>query len=120
MMRLIHDTCFAEKHEGAAQNSLMTGIQTRRPHECTNRTTADELSISKSEPKSSSKRIRSSKYKLTTGSFPEQPDKPISDKRYSEHSSAAVDSGKNFGPLFLHHCSSQAHMFKLFFSCHLI
>lgn len=47
-------------------------------------TAADRPPSSKSQPKSSSKRIRSSIYTLTTGSFPEQGAKQINDKRYSE------------------------------------
>lgn len=47
-------------------------------------TAADRPPSSKSQPKSSSKRIRSSIYTPTTGSFPEQGAKQINDKRYSE------------------------------------
>lgn len=54
-------------------------VHTRHPHNCRNRTAADRLSISKSQLKSSSKRIRSSIYTLAAGSFPEMGAKQITD-----------------------------------------
>lgn len=77
--------------------AMNVGVHTRRPHNCRNSTAADRPSISKSQPKSSSKRIRSSIYTLTTGSFPEQGAKQITDKRYSEPISVSGNSGKTPG-----------------------
>lgn len=53
-------------------------------------TAAHRPSESKSKLKSSSKRITSSKYTLTTGSFPEQGAKQITDNRYAERTTQSV------------------------------
>lgn len=56
----------------------------------TTSTAAHRPSESKSKLKSSSKRITSSKYTLTTGSFPEQGAKQITDNRYAQRTTQSV------------------------------
>lgn len=56
-----------------------------RPHMGRTHTAAGRLRISKSQAKSSSKRIRCSIYTLTTGSLAEEGAKQITDEQYSEH-----------------------------------
>lgn len=75
--------------------SLATNVTllTLRPHRrrtSTASTAAHRPSESKSKLKSSSKRITSSKYTLTTGSFPEQGAKQITDNRYAERTTQSV------------------------------
>lgn len=57
-----------------------SGVHTRRANNCRNSIDADRPSISKSQPKSSFKRIRSSIYTLAAGSFPEHGAKQITDE----------------------------------------
>lgn len=73
-----------------ATNATLLTLRPHRRRTSTASTAAHRPSESKSKLKSSSKRITSSKYTLTTGSFPEQGAKQITDNRYTERTTQSV------------------------------
>lgn len=73
-----------------ATNATLLTLRPHRRRTSTASTAAHRPSESKSKLKSSSKRITSSKYTLTTGSFPEQGAKQITDNRYAERTTQSV------------------------------